>query len=87
MFPDSVYPCDSYQVPSGCQLLLYSDGAFELPAQGPARAQRPEPIGEVIKGPAGSGCQFGAHSDEFRTGPGLPRRAFDDCALVLLTFP
>ena len=33
MFPDTAYTCDFYPVPIGGQLLLYSDGAFELPAR------------------------------------------------------
>lgn len=31
MFADTVFSADTYVIPPGCQLLLYSDGAFELP--------------------------------------------------------
>ena len=31
MFEDTEFSCDSYPIPVGDQLLLYSDGAFELP--------------------------------------------------------
>lgn len=30
MFADSTFPASTYQVPSGCRMLLFSDGAYEF---------------------------------------------------------
>ena len=31
MFADTEFGCEKYQLPEGAEILLYSDGAFELP--------------------------------------------------------
>ncbi len=88
MFPDSVFPCDSYRLPSGAQLLLYSDGAFELPAVNSAGRpwSRPDFIDVCTELATQPGWSLDDLVDRLRTLS--PSRSFDDdCALVLLTFP
>lgn len=88
MFPDSVYPCDSYRVPTGCQVLLYSDGAFELPAKSPAEKpwSRSEFVDVCTELAARPGWSLDDLADRLRAVS--PSGDFDDdCALVLLTFP
>lgn len=88
MFPDTVFICDSYQVPAGGQLLLYSDGVFELPitnrGDGPwSQADFVELCTELAGRP---GWALDELVDRLRALS--PTGAFDDdCALVLLTFP
>ena len=83
MFADTVYTYDSYVVPAGGQVLLYSDGAFELSDTPFSQrdfvrlcaqvAERPDwSLDELI-----SRLRMLSLSGEFD----------DDCALVLLTFP
>lgn len=86
MFADTVYSCDSYAVPPGGQLLLYSDGAFELSS--------------ALAGKPWSRADFVSLCTELAAEPGWSLddlvdrlRALsstgdfdDDCALVLLTF-
>ena len=88
MFLDSAYTSDSYLVPAGGQLLLYSDGAFELSTRNP-------------EGKLWTQSDFVNLSTELAAKPGWsldglverlksvsPTGEFDDdCALVLLTFP
>ena len=88
MFADTVYTSRSYQVPVGAQLLLYSDGAFELPG-GSAEANRFSQHDFVTL------CtELAARPDwsldelVSRLKALSPTGEFDDdCALVLLTFP
>lgn len=88
MFPDSVFPCDSYQVPSGAQLLLYSDGAFELPAKNSAGTpwSRPEFIDVCTELATHPGWSLDDLVDRLKT-LSFSGTFDDDCALVLLTFP
>ena len=88
MFDDTVYSCDSYTVPAGGQVLLYSDGAFESsvdPVTDKPLSQK-EFVGlcaEVAGRPDWS-------LDDLITRLRMlsPSGDFDDdCALVLLSFP
>jgi sigma-B regulation protein RsbU (phosphoserine phosphatase) len=88
MFVDTVFTCGSYSVPSGGQLLLYSDGAFEIPvdvAQGKpwSRADFVDLCTELAAQP---GWSLDDLVDRLRALSSTGTFA-DDCALVLLTFP
>lgn len=88
MFPDSVYTTDCFSVPEGMQLLLYSDGAFELPFDGAiGRSLLPEEFFTVCTDVAARpDWSLDELVDRLRTLS--PSGDFeDDCALVLLTFP
>lgn len=88
MFHDSAYPCDSYPIPTGAQLLLYSDGAFELPAMNSAGT--PWSRREFIDVCTELASQPGWSLDDLvdRLKSLSPSGTFDDdCALVLLSFP
>jgi sigma-B regulation protein RsbU (phosphoserine phosphatase) len=85
MFPDSVYTCESYAVPRGGQLLLYSDGAFDLSLDG-----RPLTREEFVGLCTELAAQPDWSLDDLvgRLRALSPTGDFDDdCALVLLTFP
>lgn len=88
MFADTRYTCAAYQVPPAGQLLLYSDGAFEVPAlnaQGKlwCRADFVDLCTELAARPDWSLDQLVERLRALS-----PDGAFDDdCALVLLTFP
>lgn len=88
MFADVVYTCDAYQVPAGAQLLLYSDGAFELPV---TRADgRPWSREAFVDLCSTLAAQPDWSLDDLvdRLRAISPTGDFDDdCALVLLTFP
>lgn len=88
MFADAVYICDSYTVPSGGQLLLYSDGAFELPAD--SATGNLLTINGFIDLCTELAARPGWSLDELvdRLRALSCTGSFDDdCALVLLTFP
>ena len=88
MFTDTVYDCGSYPVPPGGQLLLYSDGAFELPVD-PATGTSPS-LDDFTRLCAGLAARPGWSLDDLvmRLRELSPSRDFDDdCALVRLTFP
>lgn len=87
MFDDSAYVCDSYRVPEGGQLLLYSDGAFELPTDD---GRTPQVAAEFIDLCTEVARQPGWSLDDLvvRLKKLSASGEFDDdCALVLLTFP
>ena len=85
MFEDTRFPCATYLVPPGCQILLYSDGAFELPLAG----GRHWPLTDFI-----DLCTEVAATPEWSLDDLLARlRGLtvggifdDDCSLVRLTF-
>lgn len=83
MFVDSTYSSASYQVPPGGQLLLYSDGAFELPDNPLLQRDFVRLCAELAVRPEWSLDEL---VDRLK---GLsPTGEFDDdCALVLMTFP
>lgn len=93
MFADTEYRCASYQAPPGGQLLLYSDGAFELPLRsGPGEGHSRQPL--FLADFAGLCAEVAAAPDWSlddlvdRLRALSPTGDFDDdCALVLLTFP
>jgi PAS domain S-box-containing protein len=88
MFPDTTYICDSYTVPAGGQLLLYSDGAFELPAD--SATGNPLTMTRFIDLCTDLAARPGWSLDELvdRLRALSATGSFDDdCALVLLTFP
>lgn len=88
MFPDTVYTSEIYRVPIGGQLLLYSDGGFDLPARNAegkpwSRADFVDLCTELASRP---GWSLDDLVDRLRALS--PNGGFDDdCALVLLTFP
>lgn len=88
MFPDTVYTCDSYTVPPGGQLLIYSDGAYELPFEGGegtpwSQSDFVDLCTELAARPNWSLDELVARLRALS-----PSGDFeDDCALVLLTFP
>lgn len=88
MFADTVFTSDTYQVPEGGQLLLYSDGAYELPLDS-ERRNRLSLDGFVdlcTELAARPGWSLDGLVDRLRLCS--PTGEFDDdCALVLLTFP
>lgn len=84
MFEDTEFSCDSYSVPPGGQLVLYSDGAFELPLP-EGNASLNAFIGlcaEFAATPGWSIDELIATLQSLTTG-GL---FGDDCSLVQLTF-
>lgn len=88
MFADSMYTADSCQIPPGGQLLLYSDGAFELPPGNPEA--KPWSRAEFVDLCTELAVRPGWSLDELveRLRALSPTGEFeDDCALVLLTFP
>ncbi len=88
MFADTVYTCDSYTVPPGGQLLLYSDGAFELPAN--TATGEPLRLENFVSLCAEVAARPGWSLDELvirLRGLSATGDFDDDCALVLLTFP
>ena len=88
MFADTEYTCASYTPSNGGQLLLYSDGAFELPiGNSNSRSLGLEGFVSLCTELA---AQPGWSLDELvsRLRALSPTGEFDDdCALVLLTFP
>ncbi len=88
MFADAVFSCDSYTVPSGGQLLLYSDGAFELPIA--KEHGNPLCLDDFVDLCTEVASRPGWSLDTLvnRLRALSPTGNFDDdCALVLLTFP
>lgn len=88
MFTDTTFSCDSYPVPSGGQLLLYSDGAFELPVE--SRKGKPLSLEDFIRLCTDLAARPGWSLDDLvdRLRALSSTGEFDDdCALVLLTFP
>jgi serine phosphatase RsbU (regulator of sigma subunit) len=88
MFPDTVYTCESYPVPLGGQLLLYSDGAFELPFEsvGGTPWSQHDFVNLCTELAARPDWSLDQLVDRLRALS--PSGDFeDDCALVLLTFP
>lgn len=88
MFADAVFTSDTYAVPRGGQLLLYSDGAYELPLDSTHRSWL-SPDGFVdlcTELAARPDWSLDELVDRLRLCS--PTGDFDDdCALVLLTFP
>ena len=88
MFADTVYTSDSYTVPHGAQLLLYSDGAFELPvhkADGKSW-YRDDFVSLCMALTADPDWTLDDLVERLRSL--IPDGDFDDdCALVLVTFP
>lgn len=88
MFDDTVYTCDSCRLPAGAQLLVYSDGAFEIPVKNAdgtpwLRENFVDLCTELAARPDWSLDEL---VDRLRALS--PTGDFDDdCALVLLTFP
>ena len=83
MFADTVYTGDSYTVPAGGQVLLYSDGAFELSDSPFSQIDFVGLCAEVAGQPGWSLDDLIARLRMLS-----PSGEFDDdCALVLLTFP
>lgn len=89
MFPDTVYTCASYQVPVGGQLLLYSDGAFEIPATNThGKPWSREDFVALCTELAAERSDWSLDELVDRLRALGPDGDFDDdCALVLLTFP
>ncbi len=88
MFADTTYTSASYEVPPGGQLLLYSDGAFELPVD----KDRGDPFShkDFVELCSTLAAQSEWSLDELlghlkarSTDGGFD----DDCALILATFP
>lgn len=88
MFTDTVFTCGSYRMPTGGQLLLYSDGAFDIPidnAQGKPWSQM-EFVDLCTQLVADPDWSLEDLVDRLRRLS--PTGTFaDDCALVLLRFP
>lgn len=85
LFEDSAFEARTYTVPVGCRMVLFSDGAFELPLPG-GRLWRLADFADVAKHLAASG-DFSADA----LVAGLRARAVngefdDDCSVVTLTF-
>ena len=88
MFGDAAFTSKTYQVPEGGQVLLYSDGAYELPLDSDRRS--PLSLDGFVdlctELAARPGWSLDALVDRLRLLS--PTGDFDDdCALVLLTFP
>ncbi len=87
MFPGTTYSSAEYPVPHGAQLLLYSDGAFDLPVRPADRAWQIEEFVALC-------TRVAQHPDWTLDDLVTQLRALspqgsfdDDCALVRLTFP
>ncbi len=88
MFADTVYTSDSYTVPHGAQLLLYSDGAFELPVHKADGKPwyRDDFVSLCMALTADPDWTLDDLVERLRSL--IPDGNFDDdCALVLVTFP
>lgn len=88
MFAETSYVSGTYAVPRGGQLLLYSDGAYELPVDGPGGTWFSnngfiELATEVAAQPHWSLSDL----VDRLTALSATGEFDDDCALVLLTFP
>ena len=85
MFADTEFSCDTYTVPAGGQLVIYSDGAFELPLP-EGNASLSAFVGlcrEFAAAPGWTLDELIGTLQSLTTG-GL---FADDCSLVQLTFP
>ena len=88
MFADTVFTADAYRVPNGGQLLLYSDGAYELPLDDERRSRFS--LDNFVSLCTELAVRPGWSLDDLVNRLRLcsPTGDFDDdCALVLLTFP
>jgi sigma-B regulation protein RsbU (phosphoserine phosphatase) len=86
MFPDTEFRCETYQVPPGAEIVVYSDGAFELPLPPDATWSLSDFI-DLCTELSGSGhwaVDELANRLKARTVAGL---LDDDCSLLLLRFP
>ena len=86
MFDDTEFPCATYSVPPGSQILLYSDGVFELPLAVGNRWSLADFTALCTALAASPDWSLDALISELRTrtAGGL---FDDDCSLVRLTFP
>ncbi len=88
MFPDADYTCRSQSVPRGGQLLLYSDGAFELPFDSATGAPWSQESFVALVAELAAQPDWSLDDLLTRLRALSPSGDFDDdCALVLLTFP
>lgn len=88
MFADATFTCNTYQVPEGGQVLLYSDGAYELPLDNDRRS--PLSLDGFVDLCTELAARPGWSLDQLvdRLRLRSPTGDFDDdCALVLMTFP
>ena len=85
MFADTEFSCDTYTVPPGGQLVIYSDGAFELPLP-EGNASLSAFVGLCREFAATPGWTI---DELIRTLQSLTTGGLfaDDCSLVQLTFP
>lgn len=84
MFGDTVFSSDTYRVPAGCQILLYSDGAYELPLAGGGRLGLEEFTDLCAQLAAAPPRSLDWLLDRLRT---LGATGFvDDCSLIRLSF-
>lgn len=85
LFPDTVFPTRSYLVPPGCQMLLYSDGAYELGLGNGRQLSLPEFValsGEMARQPHWSLDELIGQLRDLSSS-----RSFeDDCSLVQIRF-
>ena len=81
LFPDTEFACQSYPVASGCRILVFSDGAFEIElAEG--RQLSLDEFETLCGGRAGSLDDLITELKSL-----TPTKAFDDdCSLIQLTF-
>lgn len=88
MFGDTVYTCDTYRVPAGGQLLLYSDGAFELPTDDAVHMPLSHNGFVEVCSDLAADPEWSLDELVARLRALSPSGDFDDdCALVLLRFP
>jgi len=85
MFEDTEFPWATYVVPAGCQLLLYSDGAFELPLADGGHWPLTDFIDLCVEVAAEPDWSLDGLLDRLR---GLTAGGVfdDDCSLIRLTF-
>jgi len=86
MFTDTEFGCETYQVPHGAEIVVYSDGAFEFPVPEGSVWSLPDFVAlcAELYGSGGWTVDDLAYRLKARTAEGLFN---DDCSLLRLRFP
>ena len=85
MFPDSRYESQIYTVPAGARMLLFSDGAFELPLSGGSIGTLAEFTGVVLNQLRADDFSVDAIVEQLRA-RSVGGQFEDDCSLIAVSF-